>query len=544
MITEFIQPVMLSLIIIGILFTTAFFSLLLTRWDFINETKHLTLLKKVFEDWIHGSPNPEAIRDRIYNLLMQNNELSHTLVYERSKLVADLMVRRIVPDIGELSNLTLSKKEAELKHQLINFAIAVLLIIGLAGTFWAFKDILTSSGLNTLTYNDPKEFEQVISNIYNGFQYAFLASLAGITSTVFLLFFRFLLVNPIRESFFQQLDQVTQTLLIPLFIAPNRVSEIENALSNAAQQFQTLSQEVKTHLSAGCELAEDLNEFAQEIHNTTQLFGEVTAQNSPFFQAVQRLGDTVGHIQTRYEHLLEQLAHSSAQQAELLEQNRQYHNSTVLTQTTFIHTQQKLETYLDEINQSVQRQTQLVTETLEQHSQQFKHTLDGLAKHSLSTLDQFPPLITALTQQQMAYTVHFEQAIDKLATSIHVIQMATDRLNLFIQTVNQHSQQLLPKLDEMALYTFGKRLDVQTEKLSQQLESKQQAFLQQVAVDQQALLEKLEHTDTLRRIEAQLSNLPKKEYSQEVSQLIHILEDMRDTLSQLQKPKRSWWLKS
>ncbi len=544
MITEFIQPVMLSLIIIGILFTTAFFSLLLTRWDFINETKHLTLLKKVFEDWIHGSPNPEAIRDRIYNLLMQNNELSHTLVYERSKLVADLMVRRIVPDIGELSNLTLSKKEAELKHQLINFAIAVLLIIGLAGTFWAFKDILTSSGLNTLTYNDPKEFEQVISNIYNGFQYAFLASLAGITSTVFLLFFRFLLVNPIRESFFQQLDQVTQTLLIPLFIAPNRVSEIENALSNAAQQFQTLSQEVKTHLSAGCELAEDLNEFAQEIHNTTQLFGEVTAQNSPFFQAVQRLGDTVGHIQTRYEHLLEQLAHSSAQQAELLEQNRQYHNSTVLTQTTFIHSQQKLETYLDEINQSVQRQTQLVTETLEQHSQQFKHTLDGLAKHSLSTLDQFPPLITALTQQQMAYTVHFEQAIDKLATSIHVIQMATDRLNLFIQTVNQHSQQLLPKLDEMALYTFGKRLDVQTEKLSQQLESKQQAFLQQVAVDQQALLEKLEHTDTLRRIEAQLSNLPKKEYSQEVSQLIHILEDMRDTLSQLQKPKRSWWLKS
>jgi len=544
MITEFIQPVMLTLIIIGILFTTAFFSLLLIRRDFINETKHLTFLKKVFEDWIHGSPNPEAIRDRIYNLLMQNNQLSDTLVYERSKLVADLMIRRIVPDIGELSNLTLSKKEAELKHQLVNFAIAVLLIIGLAGTFWAFKDILTSSGLNTLTHNDPKEFEQVISNIYNGFQYAFLASLAGITSTVFLLFFRFLLVNPIRESFFQQLDQITQTLLIPLFIAPNQITEIENALSNAAQQFQTLSQEVKTHLSAGCELAEDLNEFAQEIHNTTQLFGEVTAQNSPFFQSVQRLGEMVGHIQTRYEHLLEQLANSSAQQTELLEQNRQYYNSTILTQTTFIHTQQKLETYLDEINQTVQRQTQLVTDTLEQHSQQFKHTLDGLAKHNLSTLDQFPPLITALTQQQTAYTAHFEQAIDKLATSIHVIQMATDRLNLFIQTVNQHSQQLLPKLDEMALHTFGKRLDVQTEKLSQQLESKQQVFLQQVALGQQALLEKLEHTDTLRRIEAQLSNLPKKEYSQEVSQLIHILEDMRDTLGQLQKPKRSWWSKS
>jgi hypothetical protein len=185
------------IVVIVVLTILAFISLIRVRLFYRREQTQLNKLERVLEQ-LEQQPIG-TVGELRNNLLLAFEKSFHTLVYERIEFVLKFAENGKLGRIQTAAETMPPKKLARQQSYFAHFVISVLLIIGLAGTLWAFEDILTNSGLSSAIQGNEiklKEYTPAIKNIYDGLQSAMLASLAGILGTIILLFVKYNWVQP------------------------------------------------------------------------------------------------------------------------------------------------------------------------------------------------------------------------------------------------------------------------------------------------------------------------------------------------------------
>ncbi len=499
---------------IVVLFAGAVLGLLANLRNFRMERRQLKKLEQLLDDMKNGFLNDTNLFYKTALLHLNRN----TLVYERVAVVSDLMGNQnMALNLSELSDLTIAREQAQFKNQLVNFVIAVLLIIGLAGTFWAFRDILTNSGISQAISNNSLNdelYKEAINKIYGGFQHAFLASLAGIMGTVCLLFIKYLWVNPLRENFFYQLDWVTQTRLMPLFTKPNPVGQLlldtATKFETAVIHIQSLSQDMKDNVAHAKGLAWELNQLSEKVRDIAVLFKDTTEEKSPFYKAASMLYDAVNQSQQHYEELGRGLEDLIEQNRNWMDQHHQQSEQLGSAQAEFARIHQQVHQYLVKIDA-------IFNKLIQQH----------LARtHVVSK--ELQSLIAGLKNQQIDYTTEFEQLVRRINDSALVAAEATQQLNVFLDKVNEHTQETIPQLSQIGFSGFLRKVDEYGQTLEERLKEQTQEILIQ-----------LNQVDSLKRIEQMLVDLPKNDYSKEMQELVKVLTEIQESLK-----KRTWleWL--
>jgi hypothetical protein len=514
------------MIAIVVLFAGAFLALLANLRNFLRERHQLGILEWLLDDREGGFINDT---NTFYKMVLLNLNRS-TLVYERVAVVSNLMGNQnIALNLSDLSDLTIAREEAQFKNQLVNFVIAVLLIIGLAGTFWAFRDILTNSGISQAISNNSLDvdlkYKEAINKIYGGFQHAFLASLAGIMGTVGLLFIKYLLVNPLRETFFYQLDWVTQTRLIPLFTGPNLTDQVTERLLVTATKFeaavthiQSLSQDLKDNVAYAKGLASELNQLSEKVRDIADLFKYTTGEESPFYKAASKLYDAVNQSQHHYEELGEGLDDLINQNQELIGQHREQNEQLKQAQTDFVKIHQQVNQHLEQVNTNFKTLTQ-------QH----------LAKTGMVS-KELQELLVGLKLQQVAYTTDFEQLVRRIKESALVVAEATQQFNVFLEKVNEHAKETIPQLSQIGFSGFMRKVDEHEKTLESQLQQNLQRLMGKLEEQTKDMLVQLNQMDSLKRIEQRMVDLPNKnDYSTEMQELVKVLREIQESLR-----KRTW----
>ena len=147
---------------------------------------------------------------------------------------------------------TLRQENESFSTAFTRWVIGTALIMGLAGTFVAFMQLVTGSGLldalgalkdsaqhtgdETSLASSYGKLSSAFHTVYEGFGHAFLASLMGLTSTVILGFVHTLFLARKRQRCFLLLeefgDEVLQPLLRPTYDA---VPQLTDALRTASK---------------------------------------------------------------------------------------------------------------------------------------------------------------------------------------------------------------------------------------------------------------------------------------------------------------------
>jgi hypothetical protein len=93
------------------------------------------------------------------------------------------------------------REGARFSSSFLNFAVGAVLILGLAGTFAAFAELIAGSGLGS-TENIEEGIQIVVRNL----KLSFIASISGVVCSVILHFCSSVIVRPARQQFLVDLE--------------------------------------------------------------------------------------------------------------------------------------------------------------------------------------------------------------------------------------------------------------------------------------------------------------------------------------------------
>ncbi|RKZ37269.1 MAG: hypothetical protein DRQ49_16510, partial [Gammaproteobacteria bacterium] len=322
------------IVIIMVLTILAFLSLMRVRWFYKREQTQLNKLERVL-DKLEQQPI-ESVAELKNSLFLAFEKKSHTLVYERIRFVLKLAENGKLERIQAAAETMPPKKLARQQSYFAHFVISVLLIIGLAGTLWAFEDILTSSGLNSaIQGNEVKleEYTPVIGRIYDGLKSAMLASLAGIIGTIILLYFKLNWVQPVQERFFSHLDWLTEFYLIPICSQFEKREQLEQTLLHATRKLAQVVGQTQS-------LAQKLNTFTEKTGKVVTLFENATNKDSSFYQASTRLSNAVETMGGNYDNVANHIGELVTAHNESVSRYEIYINNLKETQKGFTHSQE------------------------------------------------------------------------------------------------------------------------------------------------------------------------------------------------------------
>ncbi|MDM8561216.1 hypothetical protein [Candidatus Parabeggiatoa sp. HSG14] len=511
------------IVVIMVLTVLALISLMRVRWFYQREQTQLNRLE-MFLDKLdkleEGQQRAKAVNEAKNHLLLAFEKSSY-LVYERIRFVLKLAESGKLGRIQAIAETMPPRKLARQQSYFAHFVISVLLIIGLAGTLWAFEDILASSGFNSAIQGGEIQLEKytpVIGNIYEGLKSAMLASLAGIIGTIILLFVKFNGVQPVQERFFSHLDWITEFYLIPLcsqvehdqidqslFHTTEKLAQVVSGIENISHDMRSnvkhsnsLAQELNTFSD---NLARKLNDFTEKTGDVVKLFGEATNKQSPFYQASTRLSDSVEITKGSYELLTNRIDNLVTEHNKSISRYEIYISQLQETQEGFTHSQQQLITKIDEIPGGFQNFIDDYGKTLGQ-TKSFIKILEDLVKH--------------FENQQIDYTAHVRYAADSMITSLKGVNETTAELEGFTNAFNKQVQSLIPELTKLGVDPL---LHQYVEELKNSLIHTQSEFMASIQQQQKAVQKEFNQMDSLKKIE-------------------NSVEEMRDLLKERQK---SWF---
>lgn len=433
-------------IIIGVillLFTAGFIALLSIRKEFVEESKYLELL----EGELQNQPNATALHQSIISSL---NIPQNSITSGRVEIVFKLSQKNISPNLSEISELAISTRESTQKVQASNFVLSTLLIVGLGGTFLAFREILAASGLSGTISNgavDMVKYQEAIDKIYNGFNSAFLASVCGIFGTVMLLFVRFIIVNTVREQFFNRLDFITQSELVPIF--SSLYKRPEDILSKTATKLDALitglipaSQNLTSSAAQATTAITDLNQFAGVLKEATEKFSTFTSTDSPLIKAVDQLFEAVQKSESRYYQY--QTAFTN-----LLTQIQDQNSRLAETQLKFIELHTILETLHTQFSVDFEKLNKNYQAEIAAVGQTFGNEIRTIIKSMGDVLGEAGTLINDLHSKQDAYAKDFKEAAEKLDSAMSKIEVTIKQLDSSMAKIDSPAKDILAKLADL-----------------------------------------------------------------------------------------------
>jgi hypothetical protein len=214
------------------------------------------------------------------------------------------------------------------------YAIAVLLLCGIAGTLFALRDALPSSGIfsafNAEGQIDSAKYAEAFSKLQPELTNAFLPSICGILATLVLQAGRYGLLVPAQQAAARKFISVVCLWVIPWKL---RHQEGATAATSAASKFEAAATSILTAANAAADaidagvnatatsfsnlgkallpVSERMNTAVECVEKagyamrvTVDQFGKSLAANGPFIRAIEQLYDAVSPAEARYERLL------------------------------------------------------------------------------------------------------------------------------------------------------------------------------------------------------------------------------------------------
>jgi hypothetical protein len=221
-------------------------------------------------------------------------------------LFADAIVNQL--SVGEASELAQRTDEAHASTVWANTLLSLLLIAGLAGTLFAFKDALgepPNTGKNGGIIN-VDAIQKYTIGVYSGIRGAFLPSVVGILSTILLYFYRGVCVQPKRDLFFVELENFGHRLARAANSTPptNELALIaaSQKISDAATKIEAAASEVKSAFQGAAEIGLKLNEATKNLQAAaTQLEPSATSFLKAFDGSKSPVAMRLGTLATAIE---------------------------------------------------------------------------------------------------------------------------------------------------------------------------------------------------------------------------------------------------
>lgn len=491
--TKFLEPVLLTLtnnivvsifiVVIMVLTILAFMSLMRIYWFYKREQRQLNKLEKRLENL---EQQPIETIDELQNkLLLHFQKSNHTLVYERTNFVLTMAKNRKLERIQAAAETMPPKKFSQQQAYFANFVISVLLIVGLAGTLWAFEDILINSGLSGAIQENKinlEEYTPAIKNIYDGLKSAMSASLAGILGTIFLLFVKFNWIQPVQERFFSHLDWITEIYLIPICSQFEKPQQLEKTLVNVTGKLNEVVG--YTH-----NLAEKLNSFTETAGKVVNLFDNATNKESSFYQASTRLSNAVETMGGNYSHVTNRLDELVTAHNNSVSRYETYITQLQKTQNSFTHSQESLVANISEIPKTFQK---------------LEDAYANILQANKRYIERLKTLAESLEAQQIDYTVHVKEAAETMIAPLKGVNEATAKLETFTTTFSQKAESLIPELAKLGVDPL---LHQYVEELKNSLIRTQNKFMETIQKQQEAMLKEFNQIDSLKQIEQSVKEM-------------------------------------
>lgn len=467
----------LFIVVIVALTISAFISLTRVRWFYRREQTQLHKLERILKK-LERQPieTVDELRDKLLLVFQRSND---TLVYKRIELVLKLAENGKLGRIQSVNGMIPPGKLIRQQSYFAHFVISVLLIIGLAGTLWAFEDILTNSGLSNAIEGNEIQLEKytpAIENIYDGLKSAMLASLAGIIGSVILLYVKFNWVQPIQEHFFCHLEWITEIDLIPICSQFEKREPLEQALLNTTRKLD----QVLGHSNS---LAQQLNTFTEKTGEVVKWFDYVTNKDSSFYQASTQLFNAVATMGGNYDKLTNRIGELVTEHNKSIDKYEIYIKNLEATQQNFTASQNQLVADVGKIPESFQEAINTHAVTL-QANNRYLETLNKLTK--------------SLEAQQTDYTIHVKAAVDTMTISLGGINDAIVKLEDFTIAFNQQAQSLIPELTRLGVDPL---LHQYVEELKNSLMHTQNEFMISIKQQQETMQQEINQIDSLKQIE-------------------------------------------
>ena len=484
--------------LIVVLTILAFISLIRVRWFYQREQTQLNKLEKVLKTLEQQPPLATLgeLRNRLRPVFKRRY---HTLVYERIQFVLKLAENGKLGRIQAAAEMMPPGNLARQQSYFAHFVISVLLIIGLAGTLWAFEDILTNSGLNSAIQGHEiniKEYTPAIGSIYEGLKSAMLASLAGIIGTIILLYVKFNWIQPAQERFFAHLDWITEMYLIPSCSQFENREQLDGTLHKMTEHLAVLvgsigpiSQDLQNTVKHSHALAEKLNTFTDKTGEVVQWFEQVTNKDSSFYQASTQLFKGLKMMSGNHEQLTKQIEALVTEHNQSVSRYEEYLTHLEETQQTFTYSQRQLAAAVGKIPTEFQ-------EAINGHA--------GTLQANKRYLEILGELTESLENQQTDYTAQVKNAADKMTASLISINEATAELNLFTTAFKEQAESLIPELAKLGVEPL---LHQYVDELKNRLIRTQDEFMANIQQQQEAMQKELNQMDSLHNIEESVTEM-------------------------------------
>lgn len=211
------------------------------------------------------------------------------------------------------------ERETQLRRAaFVRWVSGTALVMGLAGTFLAFTQLITGSGLtealgtlqNTpastaVTPELANSYSQLggaFTRVYEGFRLAFVASLVGLAGTMFLSLVNIWVVGRARGNFLARLEDFGAEVLQPLLSAAGKqTADLAMALTNAASA-----------LGASGQSLDALRETSIVLDRASRQFEQSQGASSEMVATLNKLAGEIDASQGRWDVLLDALRDSRA----------------------------------------------------------------------------------------------------------------------------------------------------------------------------------------------------------------------------------------
>jgi hypothetical protein len=209
-----------------------------------------------------------------------------------------------------MSDLTISREGSRLRSTFPAFLMSASIILGLGGTFLAFRSMLKESNLGTIVYQVPAEGRETSEEIlkassrllpafqiiYTRFSEAFYTSLVGIGTTVLLLATSILGVNPRLEELIAELEEFTSAVLVPRYSADPGSSKLIKATERAVEI-----------VAAAAKSTANLEVLSASLVALTKRIEDSLGQNSKLGGVLDGVSKQLASTESRWKSLLEAL---------------------------------------------------------------------------------------------------------------------------------------------------------------------------------------------------------------------------------------------
>lgn len=200
--------------------------------EYSSELGHIEKLKRKLKGLLTQREAGGEVALSADELILQEAVPENSLTGTRTKEIQTFSKYPGMVALHDLGAVAAETDAGRFRNAFPNVLIASLLVCGLLGTLWSLSTTLQSEELTSFIKKEgvasASDFQAALAPVVDGFGEAFEASIAGVLSTVVLIFVR-IGVRVRREACFGALEHLVLEGLLPYFIEPE-----QDALRRAA----------------------------------------------------------------------------------------------------------------------------------------------------------------------------------------------------------------------------------------------------------------------------------------------------------------------